>query len=132
MNPECRAAVSSFGFSGTNAHLIVESAASLVADRPGGEGAREVGFAPRELILPISAPSDDSLRVLAARWRDRLASADFPNVMALVHTAQVRGEHQRWYRHTQSSQTIGEYSPPKRSARMNGLDQQIKYRHLTH
>ena len=57
------AGVSSFGFSGTNAHVIVEEAPPV--ERTVGEAA------PREL-LPISARSPSALRALAGRLADHL------------------------------------------------------------
>jgi acyl transferase domain-containing protein/trans-aconitate methyltransferase/acyl carrier protein len=68
--------VSSFGFSGTNAHIILGAAPALetVADpRPAH-------------ILPISARDPAALTALVARWQDALAApgADLP---ALARTA---------------------------------------------
>lgn len=60
-----RAGVSSFGFSGTNAHVVLEEApASGVTARP----------ADRADLLVLSAPNDDALRALAARYADFLGT----------------------------------------------------------
>ncbi|MFD7631781.1 SDR family NAD(P)-dependent oxidoreductase, partial [Streptomyces sp. NPDC059851] len=65
-----RAAVSSFGISGTNAHTIIEQA-------PDEEAAAGGGTAPVPSVLPyvISAKSEDALRAQAARLRAHLEDA---------------------------------------------------------
>ncbi|WP_394838007.1 amino acid adenylation domain-containing protein [Pendulispora rubella] len=62
-----RAAVSSFGISGTNAHIVLEEAPR------GADAARTGGAAPSWPIL-LSAKSESALRAQAGRLREHLAS----------------------------------------------------------
>ena len=58
------AGVSSFGFSGTNAHVVLEEAPSAAESEQ--RAARPVE------VLPLSAKSAAALRMMAAQYRDRL------------------------------------------------------------
>ncbi|MEU7763654.1 SDR family NAD(P)-dependent oxidoreductase [Nocardia sp. NPDC049190] len=91
-----RAGISSFGISGTNAHVIVEEAPSTttaVDDSTNGAGAPVVGT--DVVALLISAKSDDALRAQADRLRqwliDRpdidIRSAAYSLVYARAHHA---------------------------------------------
>ncbi|MBD3011479.1 type I polyketide synthase, partial [Streptomyces sp. 5-10] len=62
-----RAAVSSFGFSGTNAHTIIEQAPVSEDEAP-----REVAAAPGVTSWPLSAKTADALRAQAGRLRSYL------------------------------------------------------------
>jgi acyl transferase domain-containing protein len=75
--PERVAGVSSFGFSGTNAHAILSAAPT-----PTGRAAT----APRPLILPLSARTEPALRVLAGRMADHLAATPDADVRAACLT----------------------------------------------
>ncbi|WP_264349519.1 type I polyketide synthase [Streptomyces milbemycinicus] len=66
-----RAAVSSFGASGTNAHLILEQA----PDRP-GDGPAADRPAPVAVAWPLSARTDEALRTVATSLADRLGADD--------------------------------------------------------
>jgi acyl transferase domain-containing protein/NADP-dependent 3-hydroxy acid dehydrogenase YdfG/acyl carrier protein len=79
-----RAAVSSFGISGTNAHVVVEEAAAP-APAPGDA-------APGLLVFPVSARSETALRAQAARLATHLrahpdlALADVAGSLATTRT----------------------------------------------
>ncbi|PTA42621.1 type I polyketide synthase, partial [Micromonospora sp. RP3T] len=76
-----RAAVSSFGVSGTNAHVIIEQPPAVepeVADRP----------APPSLVpVLVSARGDGGLARQAARWVDAFAAPDRPDLAAVGRTS---------------------------------------------
>ncbi|MFJ6954572.1 type I polyketide synthase, partial [Micromonospora aurantiaca (nom. illeg.)] len=74
-----RAAVSSFGISGTNAHVILEEAP--VDDAPSTEEAPPAADAPVTLPLApvfLSARTPEALAGQAGRWADHLARVDSP------------------------------------------------------
>ncbi|WP_217623207.1 type I polyketide synthase [Streptomyces lunaelactis] len=79
-----RAAVSGFGFGGTNAHVVAEA----VPDVPAGPGC-VVGSQRTMQVLPLSADSPDALRELAAQWSEFLPTVadDLGNVCATARLA---------------------------------------------
>ena len=85
------AVVSSFGFSGTNAHLVLEGA-------PAGTGMRRHGQAPagaRPVLVPLSAKSPEQLRQRAqdlAAFLVRHDAADAPSLEDVAYTLQIGRE----------------------------------------
>jgi acyl transferase domain-containing protein/acyl carrier protein len=77
------AGVSSFGWSGTNVHVVLEEAAGS-----------DTAVAPGEILpLVISAQSPAALRVLAAAYADRLEHAEESEVVNICYTSAVRRTH---------------------------------------
>ncbi len=86
-DPDARlAGVSAFGFGGTNAHVVIEEAPDVPVPADDTSGA---------LVLPLSARTEPALRAMAARFRDRLASADGDGneVRDICATAALRRTH---------------------------------------
>ncbi|MEV0603334.1 SDR family NAD(P)-dependent oxidoreductase, partial [Streptomyces sp. NPDC050315] len=91
-----RAAVSSFGISGTNAHLILEEPPT--AEAPQATDASPVALAPAHGVLPLtfSARGEQPLRELGARLRDLLRQApelDPAEVARALLTARTTFDH---------------------------------------
>jgi acyl transferase domain-containing protein/trans-aconitate methyltransferase len=78
------AGVSSFGFSGTNAHVILEAAPAPVHDAVARRATRH--------LLTLSARDDAALAQLAQRWHDTLLTADAP-LADLCHSANAGRTH---------------------------------------
>ncbi len=71
------AGVSAFGFSGTNAHVILESAETIEVQGSAMERPAQ--------LLALSAQTDEALRALAGRWKARFEAGD--SAADLCHTA---------------------------------------------
>jgi amino acid adenylation domain-containing protein len=80
------AGTSSFGWSGTNAHVVVEEApAATAVPEPAGDDT------PR--VLTLSAHAPEALRTLAKAYRARLSEPGAPALRDLCFTASLRRTH---------------------------------------
>ncbi|MGW7820240.1 sulfolipid-1 biosynthesis phthioceranic/hydroxyphthioceranic acid synthase [Streptomyces puniciscabiei] len=87
-----RAAVSSFGMSGTNAHVILEQAPP-VAGGPVPEAEPNPEHSPARLLFPLSATSVEELPPTATRIADWLEAHDEVTLSDLGHTLARGREH---------------------------------------
>ncbi|MFO0601740.1 MAG: thioester reductase domain-containing protein [Polyangiales bacterium] len=81
------AGVSSFGLSGTNAHIVLEGVTTP---------ALEARPAPAALLLPVSAHTPEALRERVASLADALEAPDAPHAADLCRTAGARRTHLAW------------------------------------
>ncbi|MFE9426142.1 amino acid adenylation domain-containing protein [Kitasatospora sp. NPDC006697] len=84
------AGVSSFGFGGTNAHLILEEPPAPIAP-PAGPPEPERGVE----VLTLSARTEPALRTLAARYAELLRAEPGPALGDVAHLANTRRTHFR-------------------------------------
>jgi acyl transferase domain-containing protein/acyl carrier protein len=80
------AGVSSFGMSGTNAHLVL-------AEAPATEATEARTLDRSAYVLPLSARDDAALRVVAQRYVDLLETADAPDLGLVCAAAAVTRSH---------------------------------------
>jgi len=90
-NAPRRAAVSSFGLSGTNAHVVLEEAGGEPRTIDLNEQADWQG----NLVLPLSARTPDALRELAGRYRKLVANSDEARLADIAFSATTCRAHQR-------------------------------------
>ncbi|MGB2677059.1 MAG: beta-ketoacyl synthase N-terminal-like domain-containing protein [Candidatus Acidiferrum sp.] len=82
------AGVSSFGFGGTNAHVVLEEAPPPIIGMPDAE--RELGT----YLLPLSARSPEALQSLARAYQSFLATPESAaSLLDVCYTASVRLSH---------------------------------------
>jgi thioester reductase-like protein len=84
-----RAALSSFGFSGTNCHLVVEE---HLDSRP------RPRVPPRQVLVPLSARTEESLRQYARNLERFIADhpgLELPDLAATLQTGRATFEHRR-------------------------------------
>nr|WP_275939224.1 type I polyketide synthase [Polyangium spumosum] len=77
--------VSSFGISGTNAHVVLEEAPRNLEEILGREASA--------YLLPLSAKTPEALLDLARSYHRFLLSADGPRLLDIAYTASVRRSH---------------------------------------
>ncbi|HEX2049209.1 MAG TPA: beta-ketoacyl synthase N-terminal-like domain-containing protein [Actinomycetota bacterium] len=83
--PRARVAgISAFGFTGTNAHVILSEAPEAAATRAG---------APERFVVPVSAASRSALRDAAARLAARVEGATDEELADVCYTAAARRSH---------------------------------------
>ncbi|MET7934865.1 beta-ketoacyl synthase N-terminal-like domain-containing protein [Streptomyces sp. NPDC005322] len=80
------AGVSAFGFTGTNAHVVVGEAEPVPVEVGTGPG-------PRPYLLAVSGGSESALRAAADRMRARLTGAGPAELADICHTAGARRTH---------------------------------------
>ncbi len=87
--------VNSFGFGGTNSHIVLEAAPAPLASKEvesitvSGGASNE---AKRPVLLPVSARGDDALRDTVKRWRRFLRGTD-ADINAIGSAAGMKREH---------------------------------------
>nr|AQW44893.1 polyketide synthase [Corallococcus coralloides] len=83
-----RIAVSSFGASGTNAHVILEE--------PPAAPARQVSSAPGAQVLTLSARTPAALQAMAGRFADFLSASAEASLQDICRTAALRRTHHEY------------------------------------
>ena len=91
--------VNSFGFGGTNSHIVLEAAPAPLAPvkeglplRIGGRAAEEPVKVARPVLLPLSGRGDDALRDTVIKWR-RFLHATSQDLAEIASAAGTKREH---------------------------------------
>ena len=87
------AGVSSFGVSGTNAHVVLEPAPPRNPSQSAGAAAPDAGPDRPLHLLPLSAKSGEALGALAKRYVDFLRAESGPALADICYTASVKRGH---------------------------------------
>lgn len=87
------AGVSSFGFGGTNSHVVLQEASRMPAANHFDEGIE--AELPRGYLLSLSARSDEALAAMGEKWQGYLSNNDvqLPSLQDICYTASVRRTH---------------------------------------
>lgn len=85
LNAPARIGISSFGFGGTNAHVVLESAPPAVS----ADAVQRCG----PWLLPVSAHTPDALRDMCARYVEALSTIEPSDLGDFIATASVRRTH---------------------------------------
>ncbi|KAI0105879.1 putative polyketide synthase [Daldinia grandis] len=89
-----RASLSSFGYGGANAHVILESVSSYMRDSPSATNGLHDKC--QTLLLPISASSQKSLEIRAGQIYQLAQSCNTPDIRSLSYTLAERWAHLRY------------------------------------
>lgn len=81
------ACINSFGYGGTNAHVILENAPKLTRTR------RAKSANGKQHVLPLSARSEEALKDLARSWFSRLSQNTTESLEDLCYSAACRRSH---------------------------------------
>ena len=81
------ACINSFGYGGTNAHVILENAPKLTRTR------KAKSVAGKQYVLPLSARSEEALKNLARSWFNRLSENTAESLDDLCYSAACRRSH---------------------------------------
>lgn len=86
-------AVNSFGFGGTNSHIVLEADPATAEAKTSVQGATLRPKADRPLCLPLSARGDDALRDTVTKWRRYLCATEDADIAGIAAAAGTRREH---------------------------------------